>query len=428
VETLKLVVASEPVPPSRLRPDVPRDLETICLRCLEKDPRRRFPSALALAEDLARFQEGRPIWARPVGRAQRLWRLCLRNPKLASLATILVLTFAVGTPALTGLWLRARTDRARAETQRDRAERARDRALRAVRQFLLRTYSYGGAYSEELLAYRKGLLAEGLQESQGLVQELEGDPATQSQLVEAYTQQARILRDCGEPVKALEYAHKAVSTAEHLLKRDSKSTQYRYFLAFALHQLAYTETDRDAACRAARRSNDVFRSLPQKTRQEMLLVVHSIVDNQRNIGHWRFSQGRLPEAIEELSTARTLYQGVLGDRQVTDRFRYDAGLCELYLGRVLRLSARVNDSLDRLASAIELFKDISGRHPDEMDYDKQLYLAHEELAMAQEALEQWPRAIESFSAAREVIKKMAARHGKITSRMAEVQEALAIVD
>jgi hypothetical protein len=80
------------VPPTRLRPGIPRDLETICLRCLQKDPRRRFTNASALADDLDRFLNGSPVLARPVSTFEHFGRWCRRNPRIAVLAaTVLVL-------------------------------------------------------------------------------------------------------------------------------------------------------------------------------------------------------------------------------------------------------------------------------------------------------------------------------------------------
>jgi serine/threonine-protein kinase len=91
LETLELVRSQEPVPPTRLQPRTPTDLETICLKALQKDPARRFPDAGAMAEDLRRFLNGEPIVARPVSAPERLWRWFQRNPRVAGLATAVVL-------------------------------------------------------------------------------------------------------------------------------------------------------------------------------------------------------------------------------------------------------------------------------------------------------------------------------------------------
>jgi WD40 repeat protein/tRNA A-37 threonylcarbamoyl transferase component Bud32 len=92
-ETLLLVLTEEPVLPSRLRPKLSRDLETICLKCLRKESRRRYGSALALAEDLGRWLAGEPVVARPVTRVERVWSWSRRNPSLAVSASLA--TFAL---------------------------------------------------------------------------------------------------------------------------------------------------------------------------------------------------------------------------------------------------------------------------------------------------------------------------------------------
>jgi WD40 repeat protein len=100
-----------------LNPSVPRDLETICLKCLEKEPSRRYPTAKALAGELGRFLANEPIQARPLGPAGKVWRWCRRKPQVASLTCTVILTFLLGFAGVLWQWREAETERGRAEHQ-----------------------------------------------------------------------------------------------------------------------------------------------------------------------------------------------------------------------------------------------------------------------------------------------------------------------
>ncbi len=143
LDTLDQVRSRDPVPPRSLQPRVPRDLETVCLKCLEKEPNRRYASALDLADDLARFQAGEPIRARPAGAMERGWRWCRRRPVPAALIAVSALSllallagafwFVAAVAAADGRAEAADAEKRIAEAERHaeevRAAAARDEAL-----------------------------------------------------------------------------------------------------------------------------------------------------------------------------------------------------------------------------------------------------------------------------------------------------------
>jgi tetratricopeptide (TPR) repeat protein/tRNA A-37 threonylcarbamoyl transferase component Bud32 len=139
-ETERQVIHEEPVSPSRLNTKVPRDLETICLKSLSKEPQRRYANAAALADDLKRFAEGRPIRARPVSWVERFWRWYRRNPATAALlVTALAL---VGLASGGGVWLMQQRAELRNEVVATVAQAVSLRQgfhFRAARQLLARS-------------------------------------------------------------------------------------------------------------------------------------------------------------------------------------------------------------------------------------------------------------------------------------------------
>jgi eukaryotic-like serine/threonine-protein kinase len=121
MDTVLQVISDDPVPLRRLNPAVDRDLETICLKCLEKEPLRRYGSAAALGEDLRRYLDGEPIVARPVAAWERAVKWARRRPAIAGLAAALAAALVVGFTGMALLWGRAENNAAIARSNETKA-------------------------------------------------------------------------------------------------------------------------------------------------------------------------------------------------------------------------------------------------------------------------------------------------------------------
>ena len=144
-DTLKQAAEHDPVAPRLLNPSIPRDLETICLKCLEKDPAHRYSSAAALSEELTRFLNDEPILAHPLSPPAKAWRWCRRKPALAGLAAALTLSLLLGFIGITLQWRRAeqRADEARRNAYAAdmlRAQKEMEEGSIGLAQELLRRY------------------------------------------------------------------------------------------------------------------------------------------------------------------------------------------------------------------------------------------------------------------------------------------------
>ena len=119
METLRQVVERDPVSPRQLNSQIDQDLDTICLKCLEKDPQRRYATAQDLVDELERFLNGEPIKARPISALDRSLRWCRRNPVVSTLTATLFLTFIIGMAGITWKWREANFQQQQAEESQE---------------------------------------------------------------------------------------------------------------------------------------------------------------------------------------------------------------------------------------------------------------------------------------------------------------------
>ena len=222
----------------RASPKLTRDLETICLKCLRKEPARRYAGAMELAEDLGRYLAGRPILARPVGPAGRLWRQCKRNPVVAALLALVIgltVALAVGS-TVAAFSLKASHDEAL--LQGDRAEENFRQARQAVDDSFTQVSESALLNAPGMQPLRKQLLAGALKYYQGFVRRLGDRPGVRADLAAALERLARIISEIGSKEEALSYLQKSCGIYQALSDVHPGDARLRRELARSIAAIA----------------------------------------------------------------------------------------------------------------------------------------------------------------------------------------------
>jgi serine/threonine protein kinase len=238
LDTVLQVLTEEPVAPARLQPRLPRDLETICLKCLHKEPRRRYASAAALAEDLRRFLADEPILARPVGRIERTVKWARRRPALAGL---LAVSLAAGIALGIGGFV-YQTNLQRSNTQltaalqqatqeHDRAQAHLEKALTVVDQMLTQVTDDRLANVPEVVELRRRLLGQARDYYQWSLQREDQNPLVRQQTARACFWTAGLHVLVGETREALVFGKEAVDLQSKLVADFPDEPQFRFDLS-----------------------------------------------------------------------------------------------------------------------------------------------------------------------------------------------------
>jgi len=195
MRTLNLVRHKEAMAASEIQPGVPRDIETICLKCLQKEPSTRYATAGELAADLRNFVAGRPVSARPLSRAGRLIRWTRRKPVVAGLLAILAAVVAVGFSVVTWKWLEA--DEAKALADRNFAQ-----IRHVVDDYLVIVGDDVLLKEPGMQPLRERLLRSALDYYEGYLASNATDPSLQSEQIQVRVKLARIQRMLGQHTEA----------------------------------------------------------------------------------------------------------------------------------------------------------------------------------------------------------------------------------
>ncbi len=240
-ETLDQVRHREPLAVRQLQPKTPVDLETIAHKCLLKDPAKRYATAEAMADDLARALDGRPILARPVGPAERAWRWCRRNPVVAGLIASVVTVFLAGGTGTTVMWLRASEQRDNANANFKDAEANLRETFAAVNDSFVKISEEQLLAEPRMLGLRVKLLSASKPYFEGFVAKRRDDPQWRRELAFALFRLAHVGQLVDPPQAAAAKWREAAAAYERLIQDDAPTDEDRYHLALCYESLAYQE-------------------------------------------------------------------------------------------------------------------------------------------------------------------------------------------
>jgi len=371
-ETINQVLHSDPVTPSTLQPNLPRDLETICLKCLEKDPAKRYASAEEMADDLARFLRDEPIVARPVSLPERLWRWSRRNPRVAFLAGFVILLLVTGLPTLTGLWILADSRRIRAEgaerkleSERDIANETSRQARRAIREnFILATEN--PEFQRDGMQQARGLLLDkALIYFQQFTNQRRDDPELRDDLADAHERVAHIFNERGDSVRALAEYQNAADLLQKLNSAHPGEGMYEHRRANildAIGDLEYARGRVSVATDADRRAFDIHQRLAEMYPQNAVFQ-SGFGRALFQIGTRQLSSGNLADALRSYARARDIFDDLQKHNAADDALQAKLCDCLVSLGLIENELGRPIDAGKNFERASEIRTKLYVRFP-----------------------------------------------------------------
>jgi tetratricopeptide (TPR) repeat protein len=458
LETLEQVRSQEPVPPRRLLPTVPRDLETICLKCLEKEPVRRYASAAVLAEDLRRFQAGEPIRARPAGQFERGLKWARRRPAVAALTGALAAA-VVGLLGL-GVWSyvsirqalkakeveRQNAVRARGEAEghrreatarkqeaeqqgrqalgdRDTARKERDQARKFLAIACLAVDRFHTVVGRDALFHqpnmeglRRRFLGAALNFYEQLVKERSGDADIQEEQAKAYMRYAQVTAQIGSVPKALTLAQEGRDIFVRLHQQHPGRRDFAHDLSRAQAQIA------DLLCDLARPEEGKAAYAQSITILEQLTLQHpterdyqdSLASSHHNLGLLLFTTAQSAEAEKAYRKALLIKEKLATPEPFVARYHRSLALTQVELACLYQSTGRAKEARSLCRRGLRTYQRLAGREPANTRYQLDLGRTYIALGGVCRNADRPEEARTAYLDARAVFTRLVAAHKAVT--------------
>jgi tetratricopeptide (TPR) repeat protein/tRNA A-37 threonylcarbamoyl transferase component Bud32 len=367
LEALEQTRSREPVPPSRLQSAVPRDLETICLKCLHKEPHKRYASAAELAEDLRSFLAGEAIRARPVPRWERSYKWARRRPAVAGLLALATVTLVAIVAGLSLHTTRLRAAVHRAEAGEARADLNYQQAREAINQMLGRLDKFHATGVPQVESLRLGLRKDVLAFYQGIARvEEDAGPARRFHLARVHVLMSRVQ----EPSECYAVLLQARRLLEELITEQPDNLDYRAELGHCFTALGnaaptsgHGEECEPYRVRALQVYDELCRTHPDNTSwQRALAVCHT------NLGGCCQAVERWPEAESHWREAVRIVEKLARQYPQEDGFELDLAVDYANLALLYAHTERVEKSFSLFRKADGCLTSLVQAHPDETSY------------------------------------------------------------
>jgi serine/threonine protein kinase len=374
LDTLEQVRTQEPVSPRHLQPKVPRDLETICMKALAKDPNRRYATAAALADDLHRFLDGRPIEARPVGRAEKLWRWCRRNPALAGLwaaTTAVLLTAILGLAAGLIIVNREKDQTALALAAEAKRRQQARQALDMLSSEIIDSWLFK---QTELLPEHRAFLEKALAYYEEFTADTGRDEQARAGVAAAHLRIGNIRRELGQTAGAETAYARSRDLYASLVADFSTEPKYRFSLARSQNNLGVLLADtgrRQEAEKAHRNALAIRLQLATDSPSESEYQ-KDLASSHLNLGVLLSNAGCLPEAEEAYRAARALQERLVADFPAVAAYRRELANSDNNLGFLLASTGRPQQAERAYRDALALYQPLTAEFAQVAAYRKEL--------------------------------------------------------